>query len=235
MGYRLGASALYVFLVLTVLVSGGTASAVLTGFLTTADGGLVGGSFWQSPPGGEGFQVDWTVSVNPDGTWRYVYEFSGESGLPLEKRTSHFIISLSENIDTVNDLFNFTGDVNDVEFGTFGPSTGNPGFPEGEAIFGMKINLVDDQNQVGFDSNRQPMWGDFYAKDGGNPQAYTYNFDFGVEAANVNEYDSAPVDTGGQNLSKVLTPDTIPEPATLTLLGLCGAVFLRRRRPRRRP
>jgi hypothetical protein len=209
-----------------VLFAIGTANAGLIGSLTTGDG-LVGGGNWQGSPDDDGFKVSWDVSQNPDDTWRYTYTFTNEDGEELSPETSHFIIQLSDNISE-DDLFNFSGDFGDIEFGTFGEGAGNPGFPGGESIFGVKINMEGDQLTVTFDSNRFPQWSDFYAK--GGATSFVYNEDIGVEVANLNDYNGVPVDEFGNELAKVLAPDTIiPEPASLSLIAVAMLFALRRR------
>ncbi len=231
-GESIGMAKVSCVLVLTLVILAGPVEASLTGLLTTADGGLVANGDWQSPPNGEGFQIRWTISQNQDQTWHYKYELLNESGESLEKTTSHFILPLSTNIEE-DDLYNFSGDAATWEFGTFGPASGNPGFPEGETIFGVKIDLGLDQGLVEFDATRQPMWGDFYAKDGrsGEVWSYAYSSDFGTEVANPHDYMGTPVDGNGVTLHKILTPDTyIPEPCTVILVGIAAVLALRRRR-----
>jgi len=110
-----------------------SASAALTGFLSTPDG-MVGGSEWASPPDGEGFRLDWEISQNPDMTWHYKYTFSKENQEPLIAfAVSHLILPLSEDIEP-EDLYNFSDNVDEWEIDTFGPAPGNPGFPAGESI-----------------------------------------------------------------------------------------------------
>jgi hypothetical protein len=213
-----------------VVLVGVPASASLIDYRSTPDSsGLHGENPWAPVPTGEGFRVDWIISQNPDLTWHYQYSFSKQNGELLTHRTSHFIIQLSEDIEE-EEIFNITGDVSGWDFDTHGPSSGNPGFPPGESIFGIKFELTGAQSVVEFDCTREPMWGDFYAKDGGNPQAFVYNTDLGVPVANPNDYNGIPVDATGATLHKVLVPDTIPEPATLILMALGSLAFAGRRR-----
>jgi len=217
----------------TVLWPGAALAAPITGHLSTADtGALVAGGGWVSPPDANGFRIDWAVSQNLNGTWHYAYTFSDEAGSPLKGKTSHIILQLSENIEE-DDLFNFTGDAGTLEFGTFGPHPSNPNFPTGESIFGVKVDMGGAQNYFEFDSNRQPMWGDFYAKDGkyGGLDTYAYNADLGVPVDNLHHYMDTPVDSLQNPLAKILVPDThVPEPATVGLIGLGGLALVRRRR-----
>lgn len=219
------------FVVVAVVFCMGAANAALIeGFLNTPQGLYSGDDGWSPTEGG--YRVTWTISQN-GGVWHYEYAFSKADGSPLEKETSHFIISLSENIQS-GDVFNFTGDFDlgaPPEIGVYGPGKENPGFPAGETIFGLKVNLDGDHVMVGFDSFRAPMWGDFYAKDGvtGGLWNFAYNTDLGVEVANPNDYSGAAVDADGNELYKILVPDTVPEPASLTLLAL-GGLLLRRKK-----
>ncbi|MHC4220834.1 MAG: PEP-CTERM sorting domain-containing protein [Planctomycetota bacterium] len=222
-----------VFAVVVLLLHGACVQADLVGFLSTPfPNGLISGDNGWSPGEG-GYRVDWTISQNIDGTWHYRYAFSKANGDPLSKLTSHFIISLSDDLQA-GDLYNFNADVDPVgiTYGVFGPSGANPGFPAGESISGVKLDLINDQAIAEFDCARSPMWGDFYAKDGktGALWNYAYNTDLGVEVANLLDYTSTPVDALDNELHKILVPDTaIPEPATICLFAL-GGLILRRRK-----
>ncbi len=234
------------------------ASTMTTVTLSTASppGGLHGGGDWATEL--DGFQVTATVSHNGDGSWHYKYVFSDEMGEPVIPATSHFIIGLSQNIST-SDLWNFSGDLT-IEDGenpeypkTFMGGSGDPGWPDGGSLYGIKIELSGEQAYVEFDSSRMPQWTDFYGK-GGN-ESYVYNTDFGETVANPNDYTNQAVAASGNPLFKILGPDTlsgppgpeppgpgpsiIPEPATavlagLGLLSLLGWRSLARRHRRRR-
>ena len=72
------------------------------------------------------------------------------------------------------------------------------------------------------------MWGNFYAKDGGDPKNYAYSSDFGTEVANPHDYAGIPVDVSGNVLHKILAPNSVPEPGSILLLAL-GGLLLRKR------
>ena len=227
-----------VVLVMVFFLGGSIVQGSIIGSLSTPDtSGLIAGlNGWG--PNEDGYRVTWTITLEAEPLypllpWHYKYEFSKANGDPLVKLTSHFIISLSEDIQE-SDLDYFSDDIETVTFGTLGPGPGNPGFPAGEEIYGAKFDLWNNQAVAEFYSNRQPMWGDFYAKDGKaapNVFNYAYNTDLGVEVANPHDYLGTPIDEFDNVLHKVLVPNTIiPEPATIGLLGLGGVVLLRKRK-----
>lgn len=218
-----------VFVIIGMLALGvsGAHAVQYTGSLSSppSNGLESSGQTWASPPG---FRVDWEVEQTDPSTWHYKYTFSNESGGELSMLVSHMIITLSDDIES-GDVFNFGNDIVGWELNTFEASPGNPGFPAEGSVYGIKLDMGNDQLIAEFDSVRQPMWGDFYAKDGGTPQNWAFNASLGVEVDNLHDYTGTPVDIDDVELYKVLVPNNVPEPTTLLLFGL-GGIMLRRRK-----
>ena len=198
-----------------------------SGSLQVADSELEGTGFWITDNGETGWfpaYFSWTVTDNGDSTWHYEYNLD-----VYRADISHFIIEASPSFETGN-LLNpdpFTSyEIMTHEFG----SAGNPSLPDD--IYGPKFDIGDAATAepdytsitVSFDSDRDPVWGDFYAKCGkvGGTQNTIWNEGF-VTA------DPLDAPANGTVLNHVLVPDTIPEPATLAILGL-GALLMRKRR-----
>lgn len=223
-----------VFLIMAgaVTFNAWAALSTITGSLSTPsnEGLISGGITWSGDE--EGLTVFWEVSRLEDHTWHYQYTFTNGDGNPLKMLVSYFIVSVSDNL-TYSDVFNFGGDAESYELKTFGPGPSAPGFPEDQTIWGLKIELGGDQLTAEFSSNRAPMWGDFYAKDGGNPKNYAYNGDLGVKVSNPHDCQNVPIDEYGNSLFKVLVPDAVPEPApepaSLLMLALGSLLLIKRR------
>lgn len=205
--------------------AGGPALAVTTfvGSISTADGCLVGtpNSVWGTGPS----SLSWAISQNLDGTWHYVYDLVVPSG-----DVSHAIIETSNPFtNAFPDFYNAVGNFTSTSVGTFGPGTDNPNIPG--SIFGIKFDGTTGTTvMLTFDSDRTPVWGDFYAKNGtaGNDQG-VFNAVWNSSFTQPDPLDAA---TNGSINCKILRPDSpVPEPSALALvpMGLVPFIKLRRK------
>lgn len=216
-----------------------------TGSITSGDG-LFGTGPWSSNA-----DLSWTVTPpnQPSDFWKYEYTFTVPS-----KGISHVIIEATSDDPTTQDNEAFTS--SNIKDGTTlgraintysseDQGNSNPGMLS--SLYGIKWDTPDTQNEILLFSwvlmtDRAPMWGDFYAKDGKENQGqvqvdvYAYNVKFGQDTNDLIGDGNA----GGW----VLVPDTnggggseipIPEPATMLLLGsgLIGLAGYARRKFRK--
>jgi hypothetical protein len=170
-----------------------------------------------------GFQISWNITepVNPGGLWHYSYSFTTAQG-----DVSHWIMEVSPSFTTAN-ISNISGaSIDGGVVTTYGSHPSNPGIAGN--IFGIKWN--GNKGAVSFNSDRAPIRGDFYAKDGnagGLGENYAYNTSFGTDPT------AATTSFAGW----IPTPDTtttgqVPEPSSVVLLAstVLGVASLLRKR-----
>ena len=215
--------AIFLFTLTLALVFGlaGNVWAIsYTGSITSCDGMSATASWscnYDPQPPQPGATLSWVVDdVTNSGYWTYAYTWWTET-----KDLSHIDIEVSNNF-SIDNLISWDAnkDIEDNE--PEGPQTFNEFYG---SIYGMKWDLDEDSTSLVLTlvSDRMPMWGDFYAKGGtdyqGTVDVYAYNsgfgYDTGAAIGNGNALDN-------DNYAWVLVPDTqttVPEPATMLLLG----------------
>ena len=204
-------------------------STIYTGSLSVADGGLTAFGAWNHPS----TQLAWKIDdMTTPGKWHYTYYL-----MVPTKDISHMIIEASngDRPFTSENLFSVASSpanwVDSIEIQNFTPNSSTPYMPE--EMYGIKLNAAKDATilTVSFDSDRGPVWGDFYSKDGFSTCVgwnALYNTGF-----TVNDYDPVFAAMNGSLQNHLLVPDSyIPSPGGFLLVCI-GAVLtsmLRRRR-----
>ena len=197
------------------------------GSLSSADSEIVALGDWAAGA------VTLSWNITDMGTY-YHYEYTLD--VP-QSDISHFIIGVSDTFESSN-FWGETGTFGDTIIGDFDNTNGNPDIPG--TLHGLKFDDTSGTTlTISFDSDRQPVWGDFYAKDGvhtepSGTKITNQVWNTGFSLANPTD----PPANGTIN-NHVLVPDTmsvvpvlVPEPTTVSLLltGLLGLAWVVRRR-----
>jgi MYXO-CTERM domain-containing protein len=198
--------------------------------------GLAGTGNWVAPsPGTPITTLSWTVSRDSENDpWLYCYDFSttAQGGL------SHIVIEVSVPTEdspgfTLADVVSGSASAS-FELGWANSANGNPEIPG--PIYGLKFpGSAQTVDQICFESYKEPVWGDFYAKDGaagGQGINTAWNAGF-LDPDPTAPYFADPADMNFH----ILRPDTrsgggddpIPEPASLGLIGVALLATRRRR------
>jgi hypothetical protein len=188
---------------------------------------------------GDGFTITWNISQDLDTrvfTYQYTiagdpkYLESGDTG-GVYSNMSHWILEVSNTASNA-DFWNLSIP-SSKGIDEYNPSQGNPEMPAN--LYGIRWESVDDFTKTGdpnedtriyvfsFDTYRQPIWGDFYARCGlGN---YAFNTGFGGD----------PTSGTTDFTPWIAVPDSkVPLPPSALLLGSgllgLGALGWRRKR-----
>lgn len=210
-----------------VCASAAPAAVIYTGELTweAAESEIDAEAAWADPV----TKVEWTVEKTGPVEWTYTYVFT----VPT-KEISHLIIEVSENLTSIDGIVsNVPLDASGIGlFDVDGPGESNPNLPDD--LYGLKFDLGEAATsiEISFSINRDPIWGDFYMKDGKDDGTDVTAFNAGFTAGDT---DPDPFVFGPDSdlvTDHILVPDTIPEPATLGIIVLGGVAALIRSRKR---
>jgi len=214
----------------------------LTGLGGNGDGNLfVTGFNWLSSETSLSWKVD---NTSTPGMWHYEYTLNVPNKGGLAADIQRVIIETSDGSRgpafTAENLHAATSSpanwIQNVDVGLHRPSD-NPNLPRN--LYGIQLTTVNIDPKlltVSFDTDRAPVWGDFYAR------SYVVNGDFCAlynwGLLKTPESDPTDAPCNGSILDHILVPDsqsvvtTVPAPAALALaaMGVSLTGWLRRNR-----
>lgn len=215
-----------ILLLLAVVVSATEAQSYTGALTSTADqsSGLNGTGLWAT-----GVSIGWTVTWDGSNSW---WHYSYTLSVP-QRDISHFILEVSPNFGP-SSIWNASLPLGTNAIADYTADNGNPGMPG--TIHGIKFDQTSGLTlAISFDSDRMPVWGDFYAKDGvtGGVTNAVWNSGF-----TANDWDPNTPATSGSYNNHILVPDTathytpVPEPSSMIagLALLSGVLGFKRRR-----
>ena len=218
--------------VLLLAVAGGAVADTYVGELSTLTdpkGIISTGQAWDGT-GGWG-TISWVVTeVNPT-NWHYSYTFTVPNG-----GVSHFILQVSTSL-TSPELISLDDPASVAMYGPAyyypPPDDGSSNLGLPEAFYGIKFEPVGSPTTftVGFSVARDPVWGDFYARDGqaplpGGETTHTLNAAWNAGFTSPDADPETPPISGSVDYH-LLVPDTTNGPGGPEVVPeLNAAVFL---------
>lgn len=143
-------------------VWGTDASAFLTGSRSSPLGsGVDATQQWDNG----GFTIDWIVTANLNGTWTYNYSIDVTNSPSQIKNVSHFILEVTNDAFPFNILGGTSSPIEGPQVYS-GTQPSNPLLPND--LYGVKFDFGSSDGTVDYTivTDRAPVWGVFYAKDG---------------------------------------------------------------------
>lgn len=186
---------LFVFTLNLLLVVGVATSAYAYSLVGSISGGDGGGLKATGPWDSANTILTWEITQVPDTPyWRYHYTFT-----VLEKDISHVTVEVSGNFTEQNI---FEGTTPGYDLATYSDNDGNSNPGLVDELYGLKWDMTSDTlfYEWFIVTDRAPMDGSFYAKDGTDGDVWVYAY-------------------GKGNVTVPDTQTTIPEPSTVLLLG----------------
>ncbi|WP_146661252.1 PEP-CTERM sorting domain-containing protein [Anaerohalosphaera lusitana] len=195
--------------------------------------------------------MDWTVTRDSSdsgiaGWWKYEYTFNITVQNEGQSAISHLTLERSvesSGIDFADFQYWVDGEaVGNIttEFVDYNATSNTDGVGPAAIKFETDDSDISDlghEFRLSFYSRRNPVWGDFYAKNGkysGQGQDALFNSAWNISMTDEGliDYDPITPPSSGSLNSHILVPDTtvIPEPTSLMLAAFgMGLMRLRRR------
>jgi hypothetical protein len=182
--------------------------------------GIVGNGNWSSSGRNTGIEVSWNIAQAVGGMWTYTYTFTEANGkTALPDQVCHMLLEVSTSVTASNycqvfDYFNGA----DCEISapqTYKCTSSNPGLPT--SIYAVELSESCTPDVFTFQCTHSPMWGSFYAQDG-SCGTYAWNSGIGTYPGTNSPPFTCWIPV--PDTTATSGPGGVPEPATMTLLGL---------------